>query len=86
MRIFSVGFVLFLSLPCSAEACNEDEKPLPGIDELLEKVRGNLRSDRYVLRNYTYNESQEIVELDKKGQPGKTKTRCLRSFLQPLMR
>ena len=80
LRIFSVGFVLFLSLPCSVEACNEDEKPLPGIDELLEKVRGNLRSDRYVLRNYTYNESQEIVELDKKGQPRKTKTRVFDIF------
>ena len=78
--ILSVGFLLSLFLPCFAEACVEDEKPLPGIDELLEKIRGNLRSDRYVLRNYTYNETQEIVELDKKGQPRKTQTRVFEIF------
>ncbi len=79
-HILSVGFLLSLFLPCFAEACGEDEKPLPGIDELLEKIRGNLRSDRYVLRNYTYNETQEIVESDKKGQPGKTETRVFEIF------
>ena len=45
----SLGFLLFL--PGSVEGLSEDEKPLPGIDELLDKVRGNLRSDRYLLRN-----------------------------------
>ena len=79
-HILGVGFLLSLFLPCFAEACGEDEKPLPGIDELLEKIRGNLRSDRYVLRNYTYNENQEIVELDKKGQPRKTQTRVFEIF------
>ena len=80
LRILTVVFILFLFLPCPVEACNEDEKPLPGIDELLEKVRGNLRSDQYVLRNYTYNETQEIVELNKKGQPGKTETKVFEIF------
>ena len=47
--VLSLGFLLFL--PGSVEGLSEDEKPLPGIDELLDKVRGNLRSDRYLLRN-----------------------------------
>ena len=80
MRILSAAFFLFLCLPGSARAWTEDEKPLPGIDELLDKVRGNLRSDRYLLRNYTYNETQQIVELDKKAQPRKTETRVFEIF------
>ncbi len=41
---------------------------------------GNLRSDRYILRNYTYNEAREILQLDKKGRSGKTETRVFEIF------
>ena len=80
MKILSAGFLLCLCFSGSVEACNEDEKPLPGIDELLDKVRGNLHSDRYLLRNYTYNETQQIVELDKKARPRKTETKVFEIF------
>ena len=34
MKILIAGFALCLFLPCSVQARKEDEKPLPGIDEL----------------------------------------------------
>ena len=33
----------------------------------------NLYSDRFLLGQYTYNETQEVIHLNKKGEPKKTK-------------
>ena len=48
------------------------EDLLPSFERSPGEGRGDLRSDRYLLRNYTYNESPEIVELEKHGKPKKT--------------
>ena len=63
-KILSPVFLLCFSVLGFLEASSDS---LPHIEEILEKVRENLRSDRYLLRNYTYNESQEILEMSKKG-------------------
>ena len=46
----------------------------------MEKVRENLHSDRFLLRQYTYNERQEVIQLNKKGEPQKTKVRSYEVF------
>ena len=53
---------------------------LPAVEELLQKVRENLHSNRFLLRQYTYNETQEIIQLNKKGEPQKTKVRSYEVF------
>ena len=54
--------------------------PLPQVEELVAKVRENLYSDRFLLRQYTYNETQEVIQLNKKGEPKKTKLRSYEVF------
>ncbi len=70
----TLGLVFCFLLPSPVE------DPLPSVEEVLDKVRSNLRSDRYLLRNYTFNETLEIVDLGKKGNPKKTQTMVYEVF------
>ncbi len=40
----------------------------------------NLHSDRFLLRQYTYNETQEVIELNKQGESQKTRVRSYEVF------
>ena len=40
----------------------------------------NLHSDRFLLRQYTYNETQEVIELNKQGESQKTSVRSYEVF------
>ncbi len=73
-----LGLFLF-SATLGQEAASPDS-PFPTIEDLLEKVRENLHSDRFLLRRYTYNDSQKVIELNKKGEPQKTKVRSYEVF------
>ena len=73
-----LGLLLF-SAPLGQESSSLDV-PFPTVEELAKKVRENLHSDRYLLRQYTYNESQEVIELNKKEEPQKTKVRSYEVF------
>ena len=77
---FGVTF-LFLLLPTLlGQRAAREEYPLPEVDVLLKKVRDNLHSDRFLLRNYIYTETLEVIELDKKGQQKKTRTSIYEIF------
>ena len=80
-RIRWIGVTCLLLLPALlGQGTAPEEPPLPEVDELVEKVRDNLRSDRFLLRNYVFNEAQEVIELDKKERPKKTRTRVYEIF------
>lgn len=53
---------------------------MPSVEELLTRIRDNLRSDRFLLRNYTYNEALEVQELDKHDKLKKTETKEFEVF------
>jgi hypothetical protein len=53
---------------------NEDQ-PLPETDAFLSKVKENLRSDRLLLSDYTYNMQSNTRYLDKDGHINKTEIR-----------
>jgi hypothetical protein len=61
-------FLLFTLLQAGAEAGNLTEK-LPELDAFLSDVRANLRSDRLLQSQYTYNLKQTRTHLDKEGKP-----------------
>jgi hypothetical protein len=44
------------------------ERPLPDKDAFLREVRKNLRSDRLLLSQYTYTETQTELKLDRNGK------------------
>jgi len=46
----------------------ETAKPLPDLGSFLQEVKGNLRSDRLLLSQYTYTMKQTVHELDKQGK------------------
>ena len=72
---------LFLLFPALlGQRAAREEYPLPEVDLLLEKIRENLHSDRFLLRSYIYTETLEVIELDKKGQQKKTRTSIYEIF------
>lgn len=63
-------FILFYILQSSAAAENST-KNLPELESFLQGVRANLRSDRLLQSQYTYNLKQTKIHLDKEGNPKK---------------
>ena len=55
-------------------------RSLPAVEEMLENIRENLHSNRFLLSQYTYSERQELIQLNKKGEPQKTKVRNYEVF------
>ncbi len=58
--------ILFAFLQISATV-EESAKNLPELDAFLQGVRANLRSDRLLQSQYTYNLKQTNIQLDKDG-------------------
>ena len=79
-RMAFFGLLLFLFPALMGQPEPEGDHPLPDLESLLERIRDNLHSDRFLLRHYTYNQTEEVVELDKKEQPKKTRTRIYEIF------
>ncbi len=75
-----VCLYLFLFSGALGQEAAAPDSPLPPVEELVDKVRDNLHSDRFLLRQYTYNETQEVIELNKKGEAQKTKVRAYEVF------
>lgn len=77
-RLVAYSFLLLPAL--LGQGVAREGPALPELNELLKKVRDNLHSDRFLLRSYVFNETQEVVELDRKGRPKKTRTRVYEIF------
>lgn len=78
---FRVICLLLYLLPASlVQSSAWEDRSLPDVDELVEKIRDNLHSDRFLLRKYIYSETQEVIELDKKGRAKKTRIRIYEIF------
>jgi hypothetical protein len=68
VTILQFSLIFILLLPNSAPA-DSPARNLPDLDTFLQGVRANLRSDRILLSQYTYNRKQTKIHLDKKGNP-----------------
>jgi len=66
MRAFL--FILLTLLQAGAEA-GDSTKKLPELNAFLRDVRANLRSDRLLQSQYTYNLKQTRTHLDREGKP-----------------
>ena len=67
-------FILFTALQSStalpnSAAVEDSTRNLPELESFLQGVRLNLRSDRLLQSQYTYNMKQTKVHLDKEGNP-----------------
>ncbi len=60
---------IFVAALQSGVAAEKSTKNLPELDAFLQGVRANLRSDRLLQSQYTYNMKQTKVHLDKEGNP-----------------
>ena len=76
LRIFPLAALLLPSL-CSlqAQAQQAANPPLPDIHQLMKEVDEHQKQLDKVRENYTFSMSQEIQELDAKGQVSKTETK-----------
>jgi hypothetical protein len=68
--MYRLIFILFIILQGGA-AAEESTRNLPELDAFLQGVRANLRSDRILQSQYTYNQKQTKIHLDKDGNPKK---------------
>ena len=64
-------FILLALLQAGTDTA-DSTKNLPELDGFLRNVRANLRSDRLLQSQYTYNLRQTRIHLDKEGNPEKT--------------
>ncbi len=79
-RVAGLGLLFFLFPALAGQTKADEDRPLPDLESLLKSIRRSLHSDRFLLRNYTYNQTEEVVELDKREQPKKTRTRVYEIF------
>ena len=68
-----MSLALFLIAAIAAPA-QEAERPMPDLSAFLGEVRKHLRSDRLLLSQYTYTETQTEHHLDKSGKIKKTES------------
>ncbi len=72
-QLFFLSVILqFMSIPAHGQAPVQGERPLPALDEFIKEVRQHLRSDRMLLSQYTYTETDTVKELDRKGKQKST--------------
>lgn len=64
----SLFFIFLTIVHCSAAAA-DPAKDLPELDDFLQGVKANLRSDRLLQSQYTYDLKQTRIQLDKEGNP-----------------
>ncbi len=78
---FQIAACALLFLFCSSPVFASDfsqagtpdgDKPLPELSSFLAQVKGNLKSDRLLLSQYTYNMQETRKYLDKDGHVKKT--------------
>jgi hypothetical protein len=75
LRIFPLAAILVPPLPAlPARAQQAANPPLPEIPQLMKEVHEHQKQLDKVRENYTYSVSQEIQEIDAKGQVTKTET------------
>jgi len=67
-------------LPAIILAAEQESKPLPDKDAFLSEVKKNLRSDRLLLSQYTFNESSHLIVYGKKGKVRKEETKVFEVF------
>jgi hypothetical protein len=72
LRIFSLAAILLPALP--AQAQQAANPPLPEIHQLMKEVHEHQKQLDKVRENYTFTVSQEVQEIDAKGQVSKTET------------
>lgn len=77
--MLSFFFILFILMSGSA-AAGESTQKLPEADTFLRDVRANLRSDRLLQSQYSYNLKQTRIRLDNDGNPKKSEVNKFEVF------
>jgi hypothetical protein len=81
LRIFPLAaFLLPLLLALPAQAQQAANSPLPAIPQLMKEVHEHQKQLDKVRENYTFSVSQEVQEIDAKGQISKTETAEFEEF------
>jgi hypothetical protein len=63
------------ALGCAQTAASPESRPLPELNAFLDRIKDNLKSDRLLLCQYTYNMKSSTKYLDKEGRVKKIENR-----------